>query len=306
MPVYSIQRESYSRQFKRIHPFVRQCGNDRRGRWSIRNRKLLDYLLIYMKEGEGVFSLEDKNYAVKQGDLFCVPPEIISSLRGTSSTMVCPFVHFDLVYRDPGSHWDFVIPENTISLEKWENLRHPPLEEGSVFHALPGLHRPDSSARIGSLIEEICHDSAMMLPYYSVFQTGRMFEILGLLLKDRLYKCQDKPSSADRLAGLGRFIRQRLRDLAREGQDITVKDCADFCNLSESYLRKIFPAVFAMSPRDYIVNVRMQYAKELLQNPGLTITEVALACGYESIHAFSKMFRKHTGLTPSAYRTGLL
>lgn len=305
MPVYSIQRESYSKEFEGIHPFVRQCGNDRRGRWSISNRKLLDYLLIYIKEGEGVFSLDGKNYTVRPGDLFCVPPGIISSLRGTSSTMICPFVHFDLIYRNPESHWDFVIPENTVNLEKWEKNRHPTLKEGSVFHSLPGLHQPDSSARIGSLIEEICHDSAMMLPYYSVFQTGRMYEILGHLLKDRLYKGRDKPSSADRLTGLGQFIRQRLREISYDGQDITVKDCADFCNLSESYLRKIFPSVFAMSPRDYIVNVRLQYARELLQNPALTISEVALTCGYESIHAFSKMFKKHTGLTPSAYRTGL-
>ncbi|MGL1892878.1 MAG: AraC family transcriptional regulator [Spirochaetaceae bacterium] len=306
MPIYYMQKENYSSQFKNIHPFVRQCGNNRRGRWSIMNRKLLDYLLIYVKEGEGIFSLDSKSYKVRSGDLFCIPPDVVCSLRGVSESMVCPFVHFDLIYRDPESHWDFVIPENTTNLEKWIEHKHPILEPDSIFHKLTGHHRLGSSITIGSLIEDICHDSAKMLPYYPITQTGRLYQILGLILKDKMNEGTDLQSFGDRFTGLSQFIRLKIREKKSMDDVVTVSDCAKFCNLSESYLRKVFSNFYGMSPRDYIVNMRLQYAKELLHYPEFSITDVALACGYESIHSFSKIFKKINGLTPSSYRMGLL
>ncbi len=286
MPIHHLRKENYSQYFEGIHPFVRQCGNDLRGRWSVKNRKLLDYLLIYIKEGEGVFSLERKKFVVQAGDLFCVPPNTLCSLEGKSNTMICPFVHFDLVYRNPESHWDFVIPENSLNIEHWHQFLHPTIEADSVFHRLSGYHRVMVGTRIGMLIEEICHDSAMMLPYYSVIQTGRMYEILGLLLKDILYRSADKPQVYERLAAVAPYVRRRIYQHPLGQSPVTAAECAELCCLSASYMRKVFPLVYGIGLRDYLVRMRMQYARELLQNRNLSVTKIALACGYDTIYCF--------------------
>ena len=57
-----------------------------------------------------------------------------------------------------------------------------------------------------------------------------------------------------------------------------------------------------MSPQKYLLNYRLQQAKELLGSTDIFIKDIAHAVGYEDSLAFSKMFRNATGYSPSAYR----
>ena len=83
---------------------------------------------------------------------------------------------------------------------------------------------------------------------------------------------------------------------------ITIDDLSDEVALSPYYLIRAFKHVYKQTPHQYLVERRIAKAKELLRNSDLSITEICMEIGYESLGSFSALFRKATGISPSAYR----
>lgn len=71
---------------------------------------------------------------------------------------------------------------------------------------------------------------------------------------------------------------------------------------SLSSIRRIFKDEMGTSIMAYLTELRMEQAKKLLHQPGLTIEAVAMAVGYSNIHYFSNAFKNRTGKSPTAYR----
>lgn len=77
---------------------------------------------------------------------------------------------------------------------------------------------------------------------------------------------------------------------------------ADKLNISPSYLSKLFKTQKNISLLDYLYQVRLSYAKNLLRETGLTIEEIAAKTGFISDSALIKAFKKYEGITPGSYR----
>jgi len=58
----------------------------------------------------------------------------------------------------------------------------------------------------------------------------------------------------------------------------------------------------AIGPAEYLANLRLEKAKELLCNTDMLIKEISVAVGYYDEGSFSRRFKKHTGVTPGQYR----
>lgn len=78
---------------------------------------------------------------------------------------------------------------------------------------------------------------------------------------------------------------------------------AEISSVSDVYLRKLFNKTFGVSPKQYLTDLRISKAKQLLKNTQLSITEVAERCGYWSIYHFSRAFKTATGHSPTEYRS---
>lgn len=91
----------------------------------------------------------------------------------------------------------------------------------------------------------------------------------------------------------------------RFAEGITVEQVARELNLSRAYLRNVFFRQTGRSPQQYLMELKMQRAEELLPLP-YSITEIARACGYGDVMQFSKIFKKYHGRSPCAYRKELL
>ena len=89
-------------------------------------------------------------------------------------------------------------------------------------------------------------------------------------------------------------------------RNITVADVAAACCISAHYLSNIFKNEIGFPPQKYLLNIRMEQASELLYMDNLSITDIANSVGYSDVLAFSKMFHKHFGESPSSYRAKLL
>ena len=83
---------------------------------------------------------------------------------------------------------------------------------------------------------------------------------------------------------------------------ITIDDLSREVALSPYYLIRAFRQVYKQTPHQYLVGLRIAKAKELLRNSDLSITEICVTVGFESLGSFSTLFRKVAGIAPSAYR----
>lgn len=86
--------------------------------------------------------------------------------------------------------------------------------------------------------------------------------------------------------------------LQQIGEPITIKELSRKVAMNECYLKKGFKEMFGTTIFDFYQSQRMEHAKYLLYEKGLTVTEVSLLLGYSSISHFSTAFKKHTGLKP--------
>ncbi len=86
------------------------------------------------------------------------------------------------------------------------------------------------------------------------------------------------------------------------GEKLSVNKLAGIANMSESNFTRIFKKETGLAPMEYLIGVRLDKAKMLLRAGTMSITEIALQCGFNSLSHFSSCFTKHVGLAPSDYQ----
>lgn len=86
------------------------------------------------------------------------------------------------------------------------------------------------------------------------------------------------------------------------GEPLSVVDMARRAGLSTSRFNDLFKIQYGMTPHQYLLDMRINHACELLYTTGLTQEEIANYCGFSDIHHFSKSFKKKVGVPPGEYR----
>ena len=84
-------------------------------------------------------------------------------------------------------------------------------------------------------------------------------------------------------------------------KDFSLKTAAEKSMISETYFRKLFHQEFGISPKKYVIQVRIKHAASLIITGYHTLQEIADICGYEDYKHFSVEFKKITGVSPSKY-----
>lgn len=82
---------------------------------------------------------------------------------------------------------------------------------------------------------------------------------------------------------------------------LTNSRLAALLGISEVYFRKLFLTHFGITPKQYILNLRIQKAKQLLTDTPYTVTAISELCGFGSLYHFCRAFKAKTGLTPTQY-----
>jgi len=83
--------------------------------------------------------------------------------------------------------------------------------------------------------------------------------------------------------------------------ELSVSHLARLCGISEVYFRRLFLNAFGISPKEYISQKRIEYAKILLSSGDFSVSEVAMLCGYAEPCHFSREFSKRVGISPKQY-----
>lgn len=76
---------------------------------------------------------------------------------------------------------------------------------------------------------------------------------------------------------------------------------AEELKISEVYFRKQFLKEYGTTPKQFILNIRIEKAKQLLSDGVFSVTSIANDCGFSNVYHFCKIFKKKTGVTPTEY-----
>ncbi len=85
-------------------------------------------------------------------------------------------------------------------------------------------------------------------------------------------------------------------------KQIKIEDIAGVAGLSPYHFLRLFKQVFRETPRRYLMSKRLEKAKQLLLNTDMTITDITLEVGFESVNYFSRLFKKTFGTSPTEFR----
>lgn len=169
----------------------------------------------------------------------------------------------------------------------------PPLPEHYVARGFGTANRG-----VTALVELCPVSTAQHLNHFAA-SYGEL--IAAAMRKHRLERAGHPTVPAGLAPEVGRVVAAVLRDPAHPW---TLEELARLAHLSRSSLGERFREALATSPLQFVREVRMRRARELLADADHSVTHVAFAVGYGSVAAFSRAFTAVHGMTPRCWRAG--
>ncbi|MFD0698228.1 helix-turn-helix domain-containing protein [Paenibacillus sp. GCM10027628] len=237
-----------------------------------------DYYLIHtVLSGEGVFEMRDRSYRCRSGDTFVIfPGELFSYIADADQPWHYAWVAFagravGMTLSSMG-----VTPENAVI-------------SGSNPRAIRHVYR-----QIRSSFQQSDY------PVLEDMEAGGWLRLLlSRLGQTNRHRVTDKRVAESEIE---RQVSQAVRYLELQyTQTVSIESLAHSIGYHRTYLCKMFKQYIGLSPMQYLLKIRMERAKQLLET-SMTIDQVASSVGFNDALYFSKQFRKWNGVAPSAYR----
>ncbi|UKS24288.1 helix-turn-helix domain-containing protein [Paenibacillus sp. HWE-109] len=234
--------------------------------------------VCYILGGEGEYTDADQHFALQAGTLFCSRPGIQHQIR-TQLGLSIVFVAFELddsqsneamgeAYRHLMDHAEVCIHEGND---------HP---TALLWKSL--LLRNDRNSLPSSAVSSTAY--ALLISFLSLF--GREYRIPFIARKNTSMLLQRAKL----------YIRDNL------SQPLHLGHVANYLNVSERHLSRLFSAGIHETYTDFIRSERVRQAAHLLLTSELSIKEIAERTGFSSVHYFSRTFMEEKKLPPGKFR----
>lgn len=262
--------------YEAVNPRVLSAGFHRAsGGWEARpeNRLQKDFDLWYVAAGSGSLKVDGRWIEFHRGDLITMKPgqNYQRERADRNDPFEIYFVHV-LIFDRSGRRF-----ESALS-RRW-----------------PTKIRTDHRPKLGTLFAELFESftaagRGFQLQVKSL--TLQILEIIFAILRHRTGTAL--PHSYAKFLKARNYIEEQYRDI------ISLEEIAEYSDLSESYLSALFRRYLSCSPIRYQTSRRLMAAKLLLAK-GRSVSDAAAEVGFNSLHYFSRIFKKHVGLPPSEF-----
>lgn len=159
------------------------------------------------------------------------------------------------------------------------------------------LIRPDNVTLFDGLFYKLAKQFSITGPGQKQMCMALLYQICGAILQNgqRNYV---SGSARLRIEDARTYIQSHISD-----SGLRIADIARRAQMSEVHFRKLFISLYQMPPSEYILNERVNCAKELMALSELRLEDVAAQAGFSSLAHMCKVFRSVVGITPGAYRS---
>ena len=242
--------------------------------FNFQNGRVLDeFQMIYITKGEGTFeSASYKNTLIGEGTVFFLFPGEWHRFRPALLT-----------------GWD----------SYWVGFRGK-FAENLVSNGYLSVNKPvvklGSNEEIVSLYQRILEAGNEERAGYQQYISGIVIHLLGYVYyrtKDNHYEDKMIVQKMDKARVL---IREQINT------DISPEAIAKELIMTYSWFRRLFKQYTGLAPAQYIDQLRLQRAKELLSGTSKSVKEIAVEMNHESVDYFSTQFKRQAKMTPTQYR----
>lgn len=274
-------------------PYIRESDFAVRRPWKMPARRLLDYLLLYIQEGECRIEADGTEYVCAGGEFCLIQPGSLLLLEGVTST-ITPFAHLDLFY-NPLREQSFPTRAGQVDLTEYKELMQPRLNDLEDVR-VPVRFTPAQPVRFRDTMLRMIASWQRSDPLSRLEAQHDATELILTVLREHGGQEKQAASAEPTLNWITSYFSFNL------SEPLSVEQMAGRAHLSPSRFSAVFKERFGVPPHKYLLQLRIQHAGELLKTTGLGLQDIAAYCGFADIHHFSKAFKRSTGLSPGAYR----
>jgi len=227
-----------------------------------------EYIFTFVEQGSCEFRLEERLYKVRPGYCVLMRPNLAHGVK-TAKT---------------GGIWHGIVAFTLSS-------------GAEMLRACPQVLSltPTDRKRIVARLELMSREFHQRRKHYAVVLSGLMAEILGLYLRN-----------AANAVGFLHVVSPAWRNIesgisvihSKYSEDLSVEQIAAEAGLSTTYFCRMFREYTGVSPHHFLNHVRVEKAKAVLSDAKRNCTEAAAVTGFAGVHSFSKVFKRHVGMSP--------
>lgn len=244
---------------------------------------------IYMDLGEAIFTIDQKEFHLREKDAILVGSSCVHS--GISITQESRFLsvvfHPNLIFNLSS------LPVSDINLAP-DRIEFQQLYRNDRKEDLPIL---DS---LHIIIEELIqHPIAYQLNVKSI-----LLSIFTSLLRNQCYTTHTEDETISSREKKNYMLKKIINYIHENyNNHISIGDISTYLGITPQYLCAFFKEMTDTSIVNFINQYRIDSACAILKNRELTITDIAISCGFDNISYFNRVFRKQMGCSPTEYRS---
>jgi AraC-like DNA-binding protein len=236
--------------------------------------------LIYIRSGSAKISITDQNFVAHAGDL-----------------VICDSgnIHYSDSY-GMDNCLDFILFDSNLISSRYQrsNFDHSLITKAE-------LETYELTAPLHQLFHITKYELQHKEEYYQKIVSANIQAFWYLLLR-RLPKANEERSRQSKRLNMLDDLQQLLDFIENHYmENITLQYAASQMHFSESHFSKIFKKLTGINFVNYINTVRIENAANLIKTTNQRMTDIALACGFNNVRSFNRVFKEVTGYTPSEF-----
>ncbi len=231
------------------------------------------YQIIFTYDGQGELTYEDRVYRLGPGDGIFLDCSKKSSYHTAGTSWTHCVLHF--YGRTAGYYYDLY--------QKNGNLQ---------------FHQP-TGGQFQEMLDRIVHHMHLPTVFRDADVSNSIENVLIYLVR-----------STDNHRITGADVPQSMHAIvdyiySHYTEDVHLDELSDISSYNKYYMCRIFKKYFGMSPRDYIIHLRILKAKELLRDTDISIQDISDMVGIGDLNYFYRLYRARTGISPASYRKSI-
>lgn len=229
---------------------------------AIRNQ----YLLHLVIEGKGIYRVNNHEFTLEKGEVFLIHPNELTFYQA-----------------DSNNPWEY------------------------MWIAFEGLYCSEIIEKIG-MKNNYCKTVPNFMGFYeylkNIIDTFEKNETDDFLILSYFYGAMSElGQGVEHISYNESYLARAIHYMKQNySYPIRVQDVAKYVGIDRTYLYRIFMESEKMSPKQYLTNIRISVAKNMLLVGEYSVNEIALSCGFCDASLLFNHFKKNTGKTPKEFR----
>ncbi len=281
-----------------LSPYIRRAWDHTMPlNWSLLDRIIFDYELLYIMEGEAIVTIDKIEYIARPGDLFLIRPLAVHSIQSIGKTALRqPHIHFDFFFQEDSE--EVYIPVWSMP-DAGDDYKLAREDITDILNIPDKITLPDTLKIEQIIFSMIAEDESATI--YSVMrQKAHMLELLAYIMEESSLYHTDTPElpkdASDAMEVAKQYISKNVN------KNLHMDELVKKVGFSRNHLCNLFRLCYGSTPMQFHLSLRMDKAKYMLSVNNWSVTEVAAELGFDSIHAFSRVFKRETGVAPLYFK----